>query len=1165
MTTRKLAVAIGMGMLLLAGSAHAAIDPAALCKDKKLKATGKKTNSLARAFGKNIKTPNVAKLAQDISKAQSKFTKGFTKAEYSGSGVALGCLTTEDADTIEALVDDLVLDGIELLRSGPASAKEITNATDCVKGPMSRCRVGDFLLENGEIRVVIQDVQRNMFGIGQYGGHIIDADLRRASSNDEIDNFEEFSESINIENTAHYTDISVINDGSDGEAAVVRVTGPDDLLDFLNPSSVVASFGLTFPSAADDTDLPIEVSTDYILEPGKNWVRVETSLHNTSGSVLEIFYGEYLNGSGNVNLFQPGYGFGETLVTSKCPGAATNPCDYVIYRGVGDGAGVSYGYVHEFNGTTQFTAAGVTVPQLGQEIALVLTGFEDPIHSIQPDGSPGDTLTLTRYFVVGDGTVSSILEARNKIKGITRGTLVGTVETATGGPAAGVELAVLGNAAQGPNALAGGVNALPYNVVNHTVTDASGAYSLTLPPGNYNVVANLEGHPYQGGGSTPTLNAVAIVADTTTTLDLTLPDSGTLQVNVADGAGSPLPAKASVVGFDPSPTVKNKQCILCLLVAIRNEAALFHDHIQDGLPFGVTQVHFIEPTGSSPVVPIEPGSYQVIVSRGPEYSIDSDPITVTANQLSTVNAKIAPVIDTTGFVSGDFHVHSIASPDSEVPDRLRVVSMMSEGLEFFTPSDHDFRADFQPIIVDEGWEDLVTTAVNNEMTTFDYGHFNSWPMDVDTSKVNGGSVDHGGPVATAGEDFPSFGNYNLTPAEVIAAARLDPGSETVQINHIHSHFGLESGGGDLGSGLAIDTGLEPPKSAVPPGPRRLDPALEDMDTGYFTDTFDALEIWIGDSRGQIANNFLGQNAGDWFNLLNQGIVRTGIADSDTHRTLLTQAGIPRTMIASTESDLTMLDPETLSATLNPDPSTNTAGKGIGTNAPMVRVTLEAITSGDTASLEAGDPNIVTATDGKVQLTIHVESPAWAEFDTIEIYRNSTTTLYVLQDQETGAGTIDVSRFSINPDLSFEAGTDFTISTVTGVDPMVPGSDRIETDPDLTVTFDGMGGNPAALTEDSWFVVIVKGTDGTSKPLFPVIPNDLDDGTNTTLANLIDGNLGEDGVLAHAFTNPLFVDVNNDGDYDAPGVQCIRNASDPHPNCVTTTTTTTTTSTTTTTL
>jgi hypothetical protein len=337
----------------------------------------------------------------------------------------------------------------------------------------------------------------------------------------------------------------------------------------------------------------------------------------------------------------------------------------------------------------------------------------------------------------------------------------------------------------------------------------------------------------------------------------------------------------------------------------------------------------------------------------------------------------------------------------------------------------------------------------------------------------------------------------------------------------------------------------PPKSAVPPAPRRLDPALEDIDTGYFTDTFDALEIWIGDSRGQIANNFLGRNAGDWFNLLNQGIVRTGIADSDTHRTILTQSGTPRTMIASTVSDLTLLDPETLSATLNPDPSTNTAGKGIGTNGPMVRVTLEALTTNDTASLEAGDPNIVTATDGEVELRVQVQSPAWAEFDTIEIYRNSTTTLTIVQDQQSGAGLVDVSRFGINPDFSFQAPGDFTIDLETGVDPMVPGSDFLETE--FTLTFDGLGGNPAPLTEDTWFVVMVKGTDGTSRPLFPVIPNDLEDSTNTTLADLLDGNLGEEGVLAHAFTNPVFVDVDNDGEYDAPGVQCERMASDPHPN------------------
>ena len=44
-------------------------------------------------------------------------------------------------------------------------------------GPLSRCRVGDYLIKNDKIRVVVQGVQRNLFGIGQFGGQIIDADL----------------------------------------------------------------------------------------------------------------------------------------------------------------------------------------------------------------------------------------------------------------------------------------------------------------------------------------------------------------------------------------------------------------------------------------------------------------------------------------------------------------------------------------------------------------------------------------------------------------------------------------------------------------------------------------------------------------------------------------------------------------------------------------------------------------------------------------------------------------------------------------------------------------------------------------------------------------------------------------------------------------------------
>jgi len=73
-----------------------------------------------------------------------------------------------------------------------------------------------------------------------------------------------------------------------------------------------------------------------------------------------------------------------------------------------------------------------------------------------------------------------------------------------------------------------------------------------------------------------------------------------------------------------------------------------------------------------------------------------------------------------------------------------------------------------------------------------------------------------------------------------------------------------------------------------------------------------------------------------------------------------------------------------------------------------------------------------------------------------------------------------------------------------------------------------------LTDDIYVVVMVKGTDGVSKPLFPVLPNNLKTSTNTTLMQLTDGNLGEDGIMALAYTNPLFVDVDGGG-WSPPGV------------------------------
>jgi len=1124
--------------------------------------------------GTDCVTESTAKLTTLMAKSAEKIQKKCTDAiaatdlfggscagvDEGASVAACGlCAADSESDTLIAVAHGTVAVG------GAASAAQVANLSECVGGPMSRCRVGDYILTNDKIRVVVQDIQRNYLGgIGQFGGQIIDGDLVRTGLDPDRDNFEEWAVSLNIESTAHYTALQIINDGSDGGPAVLRATGVDDLLDLLNPSSVIADFGFLLPTSADDKDIPVTVQTDYIIEPGTNYVRVETTVQNMDVATLNIFFGEFINGSGEVELFQPGYGFGEPLVSSPCASTASR-CNQrnnlIAFSGENGADGVSYAFMHETPGSSTFTTSGVSVPQLGIDVLRALIGLVGPNHSLAPMGDPGDSKTFTRYFVVGDGSVSSLTDIRNAAQCLAVGTLQGTA-TADGNPAAGIDIAILGNVADAPGNVAPFHPVLARNVVTHTRTDASGNYSLTLPAGDYSVVANLEGSPYEGGGSSPTAHAVSITAFATTTQNVALPATGGLQVNVQDENAAAIAAKISVVGFDASPDPRNPQSILGL---INNNTGVFGEKEEDGFPFGVALADYVDASGSSAVLPLEPGSYRVYVSHGPEYSVDFDDVTINAGATTVVNAVVEHVVDTTGFASGDFHVHSIDSPDAQVSRERRVISMLGEGVDFFATTDHGYRADFSSTITTMGVDDLVSTAVGQEITTFDYGHFNAWPLDIDPNVPDNGFVDHGG-AAPDGMDYPSAGFYSETPATIVSLAHGDysGGPNTVQINHVHSHFGV-----DGGSGLAIDTGAEPPTSGVPAAARRLNPGV----TNYFTDTFDALEIWIGESRGQIVDNFLGQNAGDWFNLINQGIISTGISDSDTHRRFLTQAGFPRNLVANLEDDEPgSLDQDDMSERVN-------EGRVVGTLGPMIRVTAYAASTGESGGLDLGRctgvvpctdtmdcppcratadcgvgetctvlPTTISTTDGDVDLTIDVQSPEWAEFDRIELYINTTTTRNTTNNVQTGAGLIDVNRYSLTPDMVFNAPGDFTVSSEAA-----PGTSSSRLVASLTVELTG-------LSDDTWVVVMVSGTDGVSKPLFPVVPNSIFskacsndpcrscatnanclgggicNTVNSSLGDLIDGNLDQCGMLARAFTNPIFIDADGIGGWTAPGVQ-----------------------------
>jgi hypothetical protein len=1005
------------------------------------------------------------------------------------SSSALLCLLLAACDSNNNNNND---GGVEPPPEPPAAtavAREATAATDLLTGPLARSTTGDFVLENELFRVIIQKPGRNWFGIGTYGGNIIDVARKQADGTFLPDHMEEFVTGINIENTPNYTEVEVTNPGADGEEAQICARGPDDLLDFINGSSTIRGFGLNFPTSADDRDLPLEIETCYSLAAGQPYVTIDTRLVNTSSEDVGIWWVEYLNGSGEVEAFQPNIGFGEPTFTASCPDTRAVACDdgecdqcnYLAYSGHDGAAGVSYGFIHEVAGTTSISTSGVNVLIMGESI-LTIAGGAPPNFVVPADGE----LSLRRYFAVGDGSASSIADIRNEIDGIHTGQLSGKV-TSSGDPVADASVAVY----QTVNA-----NATPpvLFMAGHSRTDADGNYSMSLPPDDYEVLANVEGYLFADDSPAQ----VSVALDGTTNQDFDLPAPGYLRVGVTattlDGIDGPIPAKVQVVGFDPSPTPGNN--------VLGARTGVVGDDSADPLAYGITLVEFIDRTGISERLTLEPGDYQLVVSRGPRYSAFKQDITIASGQTLEVQAELAQVIATDGYIHADFHVHSIDSPDAEVTRSERVATYLAEGMDFFTPSDHGMRVDFTDTIVDMDVGDLISSAPSAEITPFDYGHMNSWPVTVDSSKIGGGTVDWGR-AAPAGMDFPEYASYVLSPKEIYEEALSDPKNNLIQINHVSSHFGA--------SGLGIDTGMTPPQSTVDMTERRLDPAI----TNAFDDGFQALEVWIGtDGRGGIFGEFLGQNAGDWFNLINQGIVRTGVADSDTH--------VRRTTYISTRSQIpsSVTDPGQLSGIAEDLAATVVAGKVIGTNAPFVTIEAQGSFGGQIlrANLSLEGSNTLSVNSiADVRVTVNIASAEWAQVDSVDFYVNNQPELTTQPGQ--------AARYGVCPDFTISRGDEGWSETEIVVDEDIPGASRREIEVTLILP---------DVTTDSWLVAIAHGTDGISSPMFPVVPEDLDRVSNTSLEDLTDDNIGEGGVLAYAFTNPLFIDVNGDG-WTPPGV------------------------------
>lgn len=831
---------------------------------------------------------------------------------------------------------------------GVASVFVSQSPADLVDGPTTLGRVGDHVMQNDAVRFVIEGDDR-VIGPCPWGGNVIDADIRRAPGEPGADMVGELCLLINLGQTLDPERYEILADGSDGGAAVLAVTGRPTLLDFINLNGILSafgpSFGVDFELGYDiEAELPLTITIYYVLRPGDQGLRVLTALRNDGDETLHLPVGHLIDSGGDVEVFNPlsptrGYGN-----ASIGPGALSG----VLLPGViFNGAGGGHAYVPDPDPRLEdpyptsgryLWVAGVVASLLGVD---QLTGplLAPPPQIPRLAGivhlEPAQTVVKTHWHLAGDGEIATLADPMWAALGVETHALSGVVQV-DGAPMAGVRVSALDSEGR---------------AVNQAISGADGRYTMRVPAGMVRLVPWRAGYPLVGEPP-----AVDVAGDVEAPA-VTLGPAGRLRVTITRPDGSPSPARVTVECVGPCPQVPD---------------ATQRDIDTDGPLEGVAALVFTDVDGLADIA-LAPGEYRVTVTRGPAWSVwpptaipdGGEPVTIVGGEEVAVAAEIASVFDDAGWLSGDFHVHGINSPDAPVALDDRVRSFLGEGVDILVSTDHDYITDYAPTIARLGAGSELTSVVGVELTTFDYGHFNSFPLARDAESRNGGALDW------AGGDGPG-----RTPDEIFRwMDEANPGEQVIQINHP-----------DRGYFEAIRVDLLRGISTADPTVYRMPPAEPDPvtgDTGLWSERFTAIEVMNGHGAG----NFYGRLRW-WLVLIGRGFTPSGTGVSDTHRSITTQAGGPRSYVwVGPEHDTPeTFDGPTFAAAVN-------AGRLIGSNGPLIDVRVRdadggEATLGDVLRVEPGTP-----------LTVEVEAqtPAWMTLDDADLYVNVTDPLLVDPD------------------------------------------------------------------------------------------------------------------------------------------------------------------------
>jgi len=979
-----------------------------------------------------------------------------------------------------------------------ASAGEVTDSAQLVTGPAQSGLVGDFYIKNDKVTFIVQAPTR-VIGVIPQGGNVVDAVLTDGTQQIVEDHFGELGLFYRFGRTCEPDRIEIVRDGSKGGPAVLRAVGKSGNNDFINIRGIgVFPVG---PEVDPDINDDVGCATTYVLEPGSTVLGVHHSLYNPGSDKIASPLGTLADTGGFTEGWTNSRGFQRADISALTSLSKPQPIDFVLYQG----PGVAYGVIprHEVPTVhTQTVIAGVSILLDGN--SSVLDILKPETFYLQIDGGKG---FLQSYDLVVGRDAAAVDEVFRAGNGEALRPVAGRVTMSGGGSAAGARVGVYvdgnGNGQLDPTDLDADNDGQPDDkVISYLDVAADGSFAGQVATTAGNLLLRAEVKNIGRSAAIP-------VADT---LNFTVPSPIKIDFQILDQATSlPIPGRLLVFGDH----------------AAFPDQRVFETY--DRLPFVVTHQHAIHGTTTDLGDGVDDalylpagGTYRIYASRGTEWSIASQPVTATG----TVTFTLKQVNPSPGYLSTDWHVHQIGSPDSNITSEERIRSAVSAGTEMFAVTDHDYVADLQPIIERMGLRRLVRALPGIEVTPFAHGHYNAWPLVPDNDSPNKGAIDWG-----RGRD-----GFAMLPSEIFDAMRAR-GAQVVQVNHPRGSGFTEFQAAWSRANVKYDYTNRTIygdylDSSVPNDWLRL------PGESLWSDQFNGLEIWNGfamtDSNGDglRENKSLDVVMRDWLSMLSLGLFVTPAGNSDTHVSISDPVGMPRTYLRVGDDSANGIDSGTaVDAVLQTQTGANNTPRDVVvTNGPMIDVKVGTITAlGRAFPIAANAP---------ITLTVTITSPDWAEFDTLEVFANTTpdpvfggdSTLTPLKCWTTRTlATLAANDPCKTAALAAEAMT-VPLAAVAG-----PGGHR-RYEATVTVTLDAQDivTRAGRTGTDAWLVFRVRG----DRAVFPLLLNNgtVDDTTRAAIMSgdftLIRSALMGKGAAATALTSPVFVDFDGGG-YRAP--------------------------------